>query len=204
MVGAAIDGRVCRLWRQIILDSPRVWAYLEIIYMKRQPSMGQIRSWLRRSGTVPLHIRVLEDLTFDEGMNITTLYDLLGEHHTRIESLRMTYGEPSFFEGRAFPCMRLLDVKLWYWPWPSHSLPSLGWGPMPQLRSLHLGTMARSVAPLVGISSLNTLSVDTANCTSLPQHSQSLTTLMLGNIRLDGIISGPVTSLRSPTYHWLM
>jgi hypothetical protein len=33
-------------------------------------------------------------------------------YHTRIATLRMGLGDLSFFEGRDFPSMRLLDVKV--------------------------------------------------------------------------------------------
>jgi hypothetical protein len=103
-----VDGRVCRLWRQIILNTPRAWAYLEIYY-NRHPSTGQLRVWLCRSGSVPLHIRVEHTC---ESINLHTLYDLVAGHHRRIASLRMREGELSFFEGREFPRMQLLDIKV--------------------------------------------------------------------------------------------
>ena len=185
----AIDGQVCRLWRQITLGSPRVWTYLEVKNRAR-PSMGKLRAWLCRSGAAPLHIRVHDDFTFDEHINMTTLYDLLGGYHTRISSLRMFSGKLSFFDRRAFPCMRHLVVS--DWAWSGTPSPAFQWGLMPQLQSLHLGSLDFSITPLEGGFSLKALSLYRANCISLPQHSQSLTTLMLMSISLEGIIAGPV------------
>jgi hypothetical protein len=52
-----IDGRVCRLWRQIVLSSPREWAYLELFYYSGL-LIGDYNLWLGWSGAAPLHIRV--------------------------------------------------------------------------------------------------------------------------------------------------
>ena len=185
----AINGQVCRLWRQITLNSPRVWTYLEVNNGAR-PSMGKLRSWLCRSGAAPLHIRVHHDFTFDEHINMTPLHDLLSGYHMRISSLRVAEGQLSFFDRRAFPCMRHLVVD--NWAWPGTYSPSFQWGLMPQLQSLQLAVVDFSIAPLEGGFSLKTLSLAGVNCISLPQHSQSLTTLMLSNISLKGIITGPV------------
>ena len=185
----AIDGQVCRLWRQITLNSPRVWTYLEIDYDIR-PSLAQLRSWLCRSGAAPLHIRVYDDFMFDQPTSMGTLYHLLGEYHTRIASLRMALGKLSFFDRRAFPCMRHLVVD--NWAWRGTTSPTSLWGLMPQLQSLHIGALDSSLTPLEGGFSLKILSLDAVNCTSLPRHSHSLTTLMLEDISLETIFSHPV------------
>ena len=185
----AIDGQVCSLWRQIILNAPRAWAYLEI-YANNRPSIVELRSWLRRSAAAPLHIRVSSDFPFDEHMNTTTLYDLLCEHHARIASLRMGEGEHSFFAGKDFPSLRHLNIYKWSYQWPG--APSHRWGRMPQLRSLRLGATNLAVTPLDGVSSLTMLILNDVNCASLPRHSPSLTTLMLSNVSLEGIVLGPL------------
>ena len=76
----AIDGRVCRIWSQIVLNTPRPWAHLEI-NDDGLPTIGEIRSWLRRSDTAPLHIRIDRDSRPDESMNERALYGLLSSHH---------------------------------------------------------------------------------------------------------------------------
>src|SRR5258708_40170545 len=62
----AIDGRVCRSWRQIVLNSPRAWAYLKICpeYHARS-KFEELRLWLNRSGAAPLHLHFKEEFTFD-------------------------------------------------------------------------------------------------------------------------------------------
>src|SRR5258706_5272608 len=42
-----IDGRVCRLWRRIVLNTPRAWAYLTI-RKYYAPSVGELRLWLHQ------------------------------------------------------------------------------------------------------------------------------------------------------------
>ena len=185
----AIDGRVCRLWRQVVLNTPRAWAYLEV-YGHNRPSISELRLWLHRSGAAPLHIRVDYDIPPHGGSNTYSLYDLLSDYHTRIASLQMVKAELSFFERKDFPCMRLLDVHRW--PLVHSPLPSDWWGSMPQLQSLRLGLTDFSVAPLDGVAPLRMLSLHSVNCTSLPRHSPSLTRLMLEDVSLDGIISGPL------------
>jgi hypothetical protein len=182
-----IDGQVCRLWRQIVFNTPRAWGYLEIgeiCKWRKNPSTAELRSWLDRSGTTSLHIRVDQDSTLDEGINGRKLYDLLSDYHTRIASLRMASGDFSFFGGRDFPRLWLLEVNKWG---PSHSsLSPIRWGPMPGLRSLHLGNTNHPVVPFDEISPLNILILYKTNCTSLQRHSASLTTLMLEGISFHG------------------
>ena len=177
------DGLVCRLWRQIVLNTPRAWAYLKI---HTYPSMGEVRLRLHRSSTAPLHI----DIRAGEPDACQALYDLFSDHITRIVSLRMRYGSQFFFEGRDFPCMRLLDVAHWY---------PIRWKSMPKLRYLLLGTQKLCMVPLCELAPLKMLALFYIKCTSALRHSQSLTTLMLSNVIIVDEISGPV-SFPSLTY----
>ena len=178
-----IDGRVCRIWRQIVLNAPRAWSYLEIRH-DRRPSTVELRSWLQRSGAAPLHIRAARDFMMHE------FFDLLSTHHTRIASLRMSFGSHSFFEGRDFPRLQLLAIESWN---SAHSLVStVPWGLMPDLRSLHLGHTNFSVVPSNALASLKVLVLHDGAFTSFPRQFRSLTTLMLVNIPLDAAISGNV------------
>ena len=181
----SIDGRVCRLWRQIVLNTPQAWSYIEI-GEECQPSIVDLRTWLRRSATAPLHIRIFNS-KFDEHMK-TGLNDLLCEYHTRIASLRMRKGNLSLFEGRDFLSLQHLDIENWS---GNRSLTGR-WGLMPQLRSLRLSDTDMAVQPLDGGFSLERLVLFHTNCTLLPQHSQSLTTLMLSYISLEDIVLDPL------------
>jgi len=187
----AVVGQACRFWRQIVLNAPRVWAYLELGREKR-PSIGELQSWLHRSGTASLHIRVYQDFTFDEDTKKRTLYDILSESHARIASLRMSIlGKPTFFMGRAFPCMRLLDIEHWDWMRDSRRT-SAQWGPIPRLRSFRLSAADPLVAPLDGLPPLEKLALHGTHCNTLLLHSPSLTTLMLDNVVLVDVVSSPV------------
>ena len=173
-----IDGRVCRIWRQIVLNTPRAWAHLEI--RGYSMPMGEVRLWLQRSSTAPLHIDTRE--AGRDGCQ--KLYNLFSDHHTRIVSLRMQYGSQTFFEGRDFPSMRLLDVAHWY---------PIRWGSMPNLHSLRLCDNHLRMVPLSELPPLEVLALSRVKCTSILRHSQSLTTLMLSHVCFVDAILGPVT-----------
>ena len=198
----AIDERVCRLWRQIVLDTPRAWRYLEISpHERRQPSIRGLKSWLSRSCAVPLHIRVGIDIELDKSINGRTLYGLVSDCHTRIASLRMVSGYSAFFEGRVFPCLRLLDITNWCL---SHGYsPTIHFCSFPELRSLRLchidGSISEdplrqrmSMVALNNLTSMESLVLYLTTCTSLAQHSLSLTTLMLDDVTFGDPMSSPV------------
>ena len=185
----AIDGQVCRLWRRVVLNTPRAWSYLEISGYG-PPRMGELLLWLRRSGAAPLHIQIYWDFTIEGDIKKRTFYDLLGDYHTRITSLQMGVGTLSFFNRRDFPYMQHLDVERWSWAAPL--LSSFRWGPMPKLRSLRLGDINQSGTPLDCVPPLDILSLHRANCASLSRHSHSLTTLLLSHVSLGDMISDPM------------
>jgi hypothetical protein len=182
----AIHGRVCRVWREIVLNAPRAWTYLET-YDRNFPTLCELRLWLGRSGAAPLHLPVAHNFKLDQDK---TFYDLLAGYSTRIASLRMKQGRLSFFEGRDFPHLRALEVGSWY-PKPSPLSP-VRWGLMPELQSLRLGSTVDSVEPLNGLNAMKMLVLFDTNCASLLHHSSSLTTLMLDDILIQDPISGPV------------
>jgi hypothetical protein len=126
----AIDGRVCRRWRQIVLNTPRAWIYLEI-NAGEPPGEKELRVWLDRSGSAPLHIRVDEQTCFDYNLYEHSLHDILNDHYPRLASLRLPASDPLFFQGRDFPCLQHLDVGQWY-SWDSPLCP-VRWDSMPAL-----------------------------------------------------------------------
>ena len=140
--------------------------------------MGELRLRLHRSRSALLHIEAhVEERASQE------LYDVFSDHRTRIASLRMQYGSQSFFEGRDFPCMQILDVTYWY---------PIRWGSMPKHQSLRLDAYLKSIVPLSELAPLKRLSLSWVSCTSALRHTQSLTTLMLCNVVFLDTISGPV------------
>ena len=197
----AIDGRVCRLWRQIILDTPRVWAYPEMSsrFCERL-GISDLLLWLDRSRTAPLHISIDEDFNLSNNMNNRTFYQVLRDYHTRIASLRILADRTSFFDGRDFPCMQHLDIMGGRYgltsSWP------VSRAHMPELRSLRLGYLNRaSLFPsLDGLVPLKVLVLYDGKFTSLSHHSSSLVSLMLNKVELGDAISG---SLDFPSLTYL-
>ena len=180
----AIDGKVCRHWREIVLNTPRAWSYLEISH-NRPPTIPNLLLWLGRSCTAPLHIRVGTNFTLDKHK---TVFSLLRDYHMRIASLRMMAGNLFFFEGRDFPSLRLLDIKGWHLNGPSS--PLFRWGAIPTLQSLRTGHMPHVVPLLDGVAPLKTLILYENKCIPLARHSVTLVTLMLYSVSLGDAISG--------------
>ena len=184
----AVDGRVCRLWREIVLITPRAWSYLHISRCKRgQLSVARLREWLDRSRATPLHIIIDKDFRFDAGVDKQTLYDLLGSCRARVASLRMGSCDASlFFQGQAFPCLALLDLE----SWDQVAVPSTF--TMPALRSLRVGRTGLFVFPLNDLPLLEVLALCDIFCPSISLHFPSLTTLMLDDVSFEDTLSGPV------------
>ena len=179
----AIDGQVCRIWRRVVLNTPRAWVHLKICD-DYHPSIEELRLWLHRSGTAPLHI----DIHVITGIG---WYDLFSDHHTRIASLRMLCGgDPSFFNERDFPCLQLLHVKRWYPKHPPSFPPQCV--SMPKLQSLRLGTTGWPAVPSDMLASLKLLMLYNNHLVSLSPCSQSLTRLMLVDVSLGDGILGPM------------
>jgi hypothetical protein len=173
--------------------TPRAWRYLNICHDKR-PRMEELHLWIRRSGAAPLHICIYS-YHFDKQMSKQELYkqelyDLLSDYRARITSLRIPATDLPYFEGREFPHLRTLVIR--------HSftirchIPPLRWGPMPELLSLQLCLSEGSVTPLNSLVPLKILTLCNTVCTSLIQHSSSLTTLMLDDVSFEDMLSSPV------------
>ena len=172
-----IDGRVCRQWSQIILNSPRVWAHLEI-NLKFATAPSKLLQWLDRSGSVPLHIEVTT-LT-------QTVKEVLGQYSKRIESIALRSYHHDFLENRSFPILQSLTIGDW-----DHSpgAPVASWsacGSMPVLRSLRasflsVGTLPPNIFPPLRDLTLYLVK----DCDFIIRNSyHSLTSLMLGRISL--------------------
>lgn len=48
-------GAVCRLWRQVVLNTPQAWSYIQIGPRRCMNGVG-LENWLQRCGGVGLHI----------------------------------------------------------------------------------------------------------------------------------------------------
>ena len=182
----AIDGKVCRCWRDIVLNTPRAWSCLEISH-KRPPTIPNLLLWLDRSCTAPLHIRVGRNFALNEHK---TLFNLLFDYHMRIASLRMRMGSLILFDGRDFPSLRFLDIKDWNVRQPFAA--PFRWGAMPTIQSLRLGRTSYIVPLLDSVAPLTTLILNKNERIPLSRHSMSLVTLMLFRVSFGDAISASV------------
>jgi hypothetical protein len=184
----AIDGRVCRIWRQIVLNTPRAWIYLEIS-AEEPPGTTELHEWLHRSGSAPLYIHIKKAYTYDIYIGKYPRYDLLRGYRTRIASLRLPAGHPFFFDRREFSCLLLLEINRCN-P-KSFPLCPVRWDSMPELRSLRLASMGENPLQLQWseLTQLEALSLYSITLTSPPQHHQLLTTLVLDSVFIEGISS---------------
>ena len=168
------DGRVCRLWRQIILRCPQAWAHLELNSFD-QPDPSVLRRWLDRSGAAPLHIRADECTP--------NVDELLDRHHERIESLIVDCGSYSMFENRSFPILQSLTVDYWN----ETDIHERLWGAMPKLLDLRTCFIDIDILPSSTFPPLRTLALfKVYSCDSLLRNpNNSLTSIMLDELSLD-------------------
>ena len=168
-----IDGRVCHQWRQTILRSPRAWAYLKILRCCK-PTPSQLRQWLGRSGSVPLHVQLMEWILGTE--------EILDPHCKRIKSMALHGVFLAFLNNRVFPILHSLTIKAWY-----RNPRVIHWDAciaMPELRSLRASNISVGDLPLNIFPPLRVLTLDRVrDCENIIRNSShSLTSLMIGNI----------------------
>ena len=170
-----IDGRVCHQWRQIILRSPRAWAYLEIRWYCK-PTPSQLRQWLGRSGSVPLHVQLMEWILGTE--------EVLHPHCERIKSMTLYGGFLAFLHNRAFSILQSLTIKAWY-----SNVRVVHWSTccaMPELRSFRASNISVDALPSNIFPPLRDLTLyQVKDCDFIIRNSyHSLTSLMLDRISL--------------------
>ena len=172
-----IDGQVCRQWQQTILRSPRAWAHLDISKIfKLAPS--QLRQWLDRSGSAPLHIQATDWVQGEK--------EVLNQHYKRIESIE-TIGYSTnlaLFENQSFPLLQSLTIR--GTPGDTKMVRWSTFHAMPELRSLRATFISVNSLPLNTFPPLKDLALYAVkDCDCVIQHSyHSLTSLMLGSISL--------------------
>jgi hypothetical protein len=164
-----IDGQVCRLWRQTILRSPRAWAHLEI--KEHKPAPSELREWLDRSGTSPLHIKVTRCTPGIE--------EVLDQYCKRLELLAVYGDSYSFLENRSFPILQSLILD------NCHTRNWIIGGSMPALRSLQARYDYLDILPLNHFPPLRFLALyNIKNWEHFIRNSyHSLTSLLLEDLR---------------------
>ena len=173
-----IDGQVCRQWRQTILRSPRAWSHLKIV-QNFASAPSKIRQWLERSGSVPLHLQLMEWIQGAE--------EVLDPHCKRIKSLALSGSFISFLNNRSCPILQSLtiraDYNAQYW------MPSLTrWSAsstMPALRSFRASNISVDAFPSNIFPALRDLALYRVNdCDCIISNaSHSLTSLILARVR---------------------
>ncbi|KAH6914383.1 hypothetical protein BKA70DRAFT_1143271 [Coprinopsis sp. MPI-PUGE-AT-0042] len=76
--------RICRSWRQIALNLPRLWSRLVVFISlgRASPSIDLARLWLSRSGTLPLSLSLYQDNESNASRRATGRLLGLFVHHT--------------------------------------------------------------------------------------------------------------------------
>ena len=135
-----IDGQVCRQWRQTILHSPRAWSHLKIV-QNFASAPSKLPQWLDRSGSVPLHLQLMEWVQGAE--------KVLDPHCKRIKSIESSGSFISFLKNRSFPILQSLTIRAEYradyW-----NLPLIRWSAsctMPELRSFKASNISVDALP---------------------------------------------------------
>jgi len=117
---------VCRLWRNILLDTPAAWSFIDVHKDKKVPDSGLVSIFLERSGNVSMHIYIhVESASFilmqviSSKKRITCLQigiwaiDALMSEHNAFGELEMLFlfceksDEVDESKGHQFDMMRL-------------------------------------------------------------------------------------------------
>ncbi|KAK7048957.1 hypothetical protein R3P38DRAFT_2872240 [Favolaschia claudopus] len=101
---------VSRMWRDIALATPRLWAALRMKYLPRSDSfVERCRNWMKRAGRYPLTLALHGDLIVDHHAR-----DLLDEFSEQLHHLcfQVTCKNPQLLlsSNVQFPCLETLTI----------------------------------------------------------------------------------------------
>ncbi|KAF7331332.1 F-box domain-containing protein [Mycena kentingensis (nom. inval.)] len=155
--GPLLVAQICRFWRNMALNTPRLWASMNVSIPRAPPGghsakvsassspamLGMVSLWLQRSGTVPLSI-TLSAVPGDIHFRVPRdLQQLLVSNAARWRSLRVplyynvaTIHRLAALTGAQLP--QLQELSAYHMDAGSWNDPSAGWGlgGAPNLRSL--------------------------------------------------------------------
>ncbi|KAJ7867346.1 hypothetical protein B0H14DRAFT_2504093 [Mycena olivaceomarginata] len=140
---AMLLGQVCRQWREISISSPRIWQSLQLeLTPKIHPQQVRLlRSWLRRSGTLPLSISITHK-AIETVPAVSCASEIIEEvilHCSRWQymEIEIPFDDLKSIQG-AMPCLRHLTIGPTAVPESPPSHPLQLFGLCPQLQHIVL------------------------------------------------------------------
>jgi hypothetical protein len=101
--------RVCRTWRDIALTTPALWSAILVSPDEKMMPTDLLLSWLARSGSYPLSIRI--GACLDARHDLNPFLEAIAPHSARWEHLDLTIS-PSYLAFFTGPMGLLRSVKL--------------------------------------------------------------------------------------------
>ncbi|KAJ7641130.1 hypothetical protein FB45DRAFT_1053724 [Roridomyces roridus] len=192
---------VCRRWRDIALSTPQLWRAIGFTDSRVQLEQTEVvRTWLNRSGSCPLSIRIesQHDFALVEGWEGIALCRERWEHLV----IAVTGSMLSFFLKGSMPTLSSLSVE-------NQSLitPDVTSLDFPRLRTVSLTWFQYPVhwLPWVQVTSLTLESMISRHCIPVLRDAIHLEDLTLDNCAFSGIVNEadiPLTRLRSLVATW--
>ncbi|KAJ7067554.1 hypothetical protein C8F01DRAFT_669462 [Mycena amicta] len=149
---------VCRRWNEVAQSTPGIWTTIEL---DGQSSLAQLDSQLRRSGAMPLNLKVTLFEAEGTGMEASMTLNCLFEHAYHFASLKIRADPQSMPEIvqrmalRTFPLLHNLELIPMKLPGAAYILPSvLLLTGLPALRTLSVAFFTGAFTVLTGLRSV--------------------------------------------------
>ncbi|KAJ7130354.1 hypothetical protein C8R44DRAFT_872164 [Mycena epipterygia] len=107
-------GQICQKWREIAFCTPMLWRAISLHLAKTkriESNLAILQTWLKRSGSCPLSIRLVEDM--EQRPELDRFLHAIMPHCTRWEYLRLRLPSTAASLGRHdMPLLRSLEIGL--------------------------------------------------------------------------------------------
>ncbi|KAJ7130364.1 hypothetical protein C8R44DRAFT_905853 [Mycena epipterygia] len=107
-------GQICHKWREIAFCTPMLWRAISLHLAKTKQiksNLAILQTWLKRSGSCPLSIRLVEDL--EQMPELDHFLHAIMPHCTRWEYLQLRHPSTAASLGRHdMPLLRSLEIGL--------------------------------------------------------------------------------------------